>query len=217
MRSAAIALAVSLAVHAALALAFGACLVSLPGSSGTSAVLDLGSVELSFAEEDAPEAAPSQSAVSAAEAAPSPPPAPAAEPPPAVAQALSPVAPPAVEAVRLDEPVRPSPEMSAPTVVAPAVAPRQARVDAPPRPRREIRPDYPRGARQRGEQGDVTVELTVDAAGAVAAVRVVAPSGFSELDEAAVRAVRAARFTPARSDGAAVSSTARLTLNFRLK
>lgn len=96
-------------------------------------------------------------------------------------------------------------------------APRQARVDAPPRPKRTIRPDYPRGARQRGEQGDVALEVDVNEAGTVDDVRVVASSGFAELDAAAVSAVRKARFAPGRSGSAAVPSSVRLKLSFRLK
>ena len=101
--------------------------------------------------------------------------------------------------------------------VVPQEAPRQARIDAPPRPKKTIRPHYPDGARRRGEQGDVVLEIRVEEDGSVGDVKVVTPSGFGELDDAAVRAVRAARFTPARSGDAAVASTARLTLTFRLK
>ena len=97
------------------------------------------------------------------------------------------------------------------------VAPRQARLDAPPKPKRNIRPDYPRGARQRGEQGDVVLEICVNAEGKVDDVKVSVSSGFGELDEAAVKAARAAKFSPARSGHEAVASTARLKLQFKLK
>lgn len=96
-------------------------------------------------------------------------------------------------------------------------APRQARVDAPPRSKRTIRPDYPRGARLRGEQGDVVLEVDVNEAGTVDDVRVVASSGFAELDAAAVAAVRKARFVPGRSGASAVASSVGLKLSFRLK
>lgn len=96
-------------------------------------------------------------------------------------------------------------------------APRQARVDAPPRPKRTIRPDYPRGARQRGEQGDVALEVDVNEAGTVDDVRVVASSGFAELDAAAVAAVRKARFVPGRFGSKTVASSVGLKLLFRLK
>ena len=102
-------------------------------------------------------------------------------------------------------------------VSAPTVAPRQARLDAPPKPKRNIRPDYPKGARQRGEQGDVVLEIRVNVEGAVDDVRVAVSSGFAELDEAAVRAARAAKFSPARSGHDPVASTARLKLQFKLK
>ena len=100
---------------------------------------------------------------------------------------------------------------------APTAAPRQARLDAPPKPKRNIKPDYPKGARQRGEQGDVVLEIRVNAEGMVDEVKVATSSGFSELDEAAVRAARAAKFSPARSGHDPVASTARLKLSFKLR
>ena len=102
-------------------------------------------------------------------------------------------------------------------VNAPPVAPRQARLDAPPKPKRNIRPDYPKGARQRGEQGDVILEIRVNAEGTVDDVKVAVSSGFGELDEAAVKAARMAKFSPARSGHAPVASVARLKLSFKLK
>jgi len=98
-----------------------------------------------------------------------------------------------------------------------AAAPRQARIDAPPSPKRAIRPDYPKGARQRGEQGAVVLEIQVDAEGAVSEAKVVVSSGFAELDEAAVKAARMAKFRPAKSGNEFVASTARLKLDFKLK
>ena len=114
----------------------------------------------------------------------------------------------------------PPPEPQQPSAAAPAApAPSQARVaaDKPPAPRRRIKPEYPKGARQRGEEGDVTLELDVSANGMVDGVRVVASCGFAELEQAAIQAVKRARFTPARRGSANVPSTARLTLTFRLK
>ena len=100
---------------------------------------------------------------------------------------------------------------------APMVAPRQARLDAPPKPKRNIKPDYPKGARQRGEQGDVVLEIRVNAEGTVDDVKVATSSGFAELDEAAIHAAKAAKFSPARSGHDPVASTARLTLSFKLR
>lgn len=225
-RSAAIALVVSLAVHALLAVAIVG-LASRASGPEVLVDLDLSSVELSFAEEEAevtPASAPSASAPSV------PVPPPAAEPPPETPPDR--ILPPDPAAVRLREPEEPTATMDAPprppaerkppppTAAASAPsrpAPRQARVDAPPRPKRAIRPQYPQGARQRGEEGRVVLEIEVGADGACASVRVVASCGFAELDAAAVKAVRSARFTPARSGNTHVASTARLALDFRLR
>lgn len=225
------ALALSLAFHALLAGALAAVLGGA-GAPVTPAGLDLTSVDLSFAEED-DETAASQPVLASAPVEPVP------EAPPQESEPPAPEIPPArplePEALRLPDPQpeRPSvqtperpkpPETPVPKPVEPslaaapaaAVAPRQARVDAPPRPRRSIRPDYPKNARLRGEQGNVVLEFRVDATGAVESVSVVTSSGFPELDAAALRAVRQARLRPAESDGRPVASTARLTLSFRL-
>ena len=93
----------------------------------------------------------------------------------------------------------------------------QARVDAPPRPRRTIKPEYPKGARQRGEQGNVVLEIEIGADGVCVAARVAVSCGFAELDAAAVKAALAASFVPAKAGDSPVASSARLTLSFRLK
>lgn len=101
--------------------------------------------------------------------------------------------------------------------VAPTPAPQQARVDVPPKPKQTIKPKYPAEARQRGEEGDVLVEIDVTDRGGVTAVRVVRSSGYPALDAAAQKAARQAKFTPAKADGKSVPTTVRLPLTFRLK
>ena len=191
------------------------------------ATLDLSSVELSFAEqvEESAAVAPVPAAVAERR-----PPKPKVDEPPPEAKIEKPLPPDAGE-IRFPEPKedarlktedtkakdeRRETEDAKP-VSAPTVAPRQARLDAPPKPKRNIKPDYPKGARQRGEQGDVVLEIRVNAEGTVDGVKVAVSSGFAELDEAAIKAARAARFSPARSGHDAVASTARLKLQFKLK
>jgi len=217
----------SVAVHGLVAVGIVAYMKYAPGPT-TIATLDLSSVDLSFAEDEDETAAvsPTMPAMPEVE-----PPRPREEKPPEAERAVDPL-PPDPVAPKLAEPeperekmetpeLKPEPEKPKverpPAEPVPAVAPKQAKIDAPPKPRKTIRPDYPKGARQRGEQGDVVLEIRVNAAGIVDRVDIVSPSGFSELDEAAVRAARAARFTPAKSGGSAVASTARLTLTFKLK
>ena len=215
------ALACALAFHAAIV----ACAVGLGWLSTDAATLpelDLTSVDLSFSDTPDETAAPALPPPSPAVSAPTPPPPPAVEtpPPPPIldpAQPPSAVTPPSPPPPRhLDLPppdIEPPPHVEMPppqpqqpsVAIPPTPAPSQARVaaDRPPSPRRRIKPDYPKGARQRGEEGDVTLEL--------------ASCGFPELEQAAVQAVQRARFTPARRGSSAVPATARITLTFRLK
>jgi len=207
------ALVLSLLVHGLLFFGGGWVVDRLPVA--TPAQLDLSSVELSLSDEPVETAAPSLAVppVPSPDVPPPPPPQ-VAEPIP-LTQEDSDIPAPEAEPIEM-----PAPAVEAPPpapAVAPAPAPRQARIDAPPSPRRTIKPAYPEGARRRGEEGNVTLELSVNAAGGVDEVAVLVSSGFAELDAAAVKAARAARFTPAKSGGRAVSSRAHLTLEFRLK
>ena len=211
------AIVASVVAHGLVAVGIVAYMKYAPSPTAI-ATLDLSSVDLSFAEDEDETAAvsPTMPAMPEVE-----PPKPREEKPPEAERAEDPLPPdPAAPKLAEPEPERErmeTPEIPPPSPPAPAVAPKQAKIDAPPKPHKAIKPDYPKGARQRGEQGDVVLEIRVNAAGIVDRVDIVSPSGFSELDEAAVRAARAARFTPAKSGGSAVASTARLTLTFKLK
>ena len=65
---------------------------------------------------------------------------------------------------------------------------------------------YPAQALAERREGNVGLELDLDASGQVAEVRVVAPAGHG-LDEAAMDAARAFNFEPARRRGVPVAST----------
>ena len=225
-RSIFFALLLSLFFHGVIAVGLVAYLEYAPHPD-VLATLDLSSVELSFAEDVQETAAVAPVPAAAVERRP---PKPKVDEPPPEAKIEKPLPPDAGE-VRFPEPkedarlktkdVKAKDERreteDVKPVSAPTVAPRQARLDAPPKPKRNIRPDYPKGARQRGEQGDVVLEIRVNAEGAVDDVKVGVSSGFAELDEAAVRAAKAAKFSPARSGHDPVASTARLKLQFKLK
>ena len=210
------ALAVSVGIHAVFA-ALGAWWLARAQGPDTLAQLDLSALELSFAEQERTEAPavppppdmppPEESPETPASDLPRPPEMEPVSPP--EAEEIVPLEPPPPAAAKRP----PAPQPPAP----PAAAPRQAAVDAPPRPRRSIRPDYPRGARLRGEQGEVELELEVGADGRVAAARIVRSCGYAVLDDAALAAVRAARFIPAKSGNTSVPSVARLKLRFQLK
>ena len=235
------ALASACAFHAAL-VAGAACFGWFSPGDVTLPELDLTSVDLSFSETPDEAAAPMLPPPSPAIEKPIPPPPSVAEPPPPpiLDPAQPPVAvkppppPPVKPLVPPPPPIEPPPHVAeppseaepppqqqpqSPIEIPPTPAPSQARiaVDKPPAPRRHIKPDYPKGARERGEEGDVKLELDISAAGTVDDVRIVASCGFPELEQAAIQAAKRARFTPARRGSKNVPATASLTLTFRLR
>lgn len=79
-------------------------------------------------------------------------------------------------------------------------------------------PEYPPLSRSRGEEGTVTLRISVDDHGGVAHIEIVESSGFRRLDEAAVAGVRAWRFEPAtESGGAPIDSEVLWRVVFELK
>jgi protein TonB len=90
----------------------------------------------------------------------------------------------------------------------------------PPRPLAEAAgnrpPVYPERARQRREQGQVTVRVEVSADGTPLGVAVAVGSGYATLDEAALDAVRAWRFVPAMRGSLPVVAVAEVPIRFRL-
>jgi len=79
---------------------------------------------------------------------------------------------------------------------------------------KEVKPDYPAAALYAKVQGDVVLEVTIDAKGAVTKTRVV--QSIPLLDGAAEDAVKQWRFAPTVVNGKAVNVTMPLTVKFSL-
>ena len=204
----------SVAVHSALI----AALLVLFGHSPAhddGPVLELSAVEVSFSEreEATAEEIPQRENVSAVEPEPHEP----EETPAHGFRHETPLLVPPVGDVEIPLPPESREPMPAPTPVDTRPAPRQARIDAPPRPVKSLRPKYPAASRRRGEQGEVKLEIDVSGKGAVVDAKVAESSGYPALDKAAVEAVMSADFEPAKSDGRPVPSRAIISIHFRLK
>ena len=81
----------------------------------------------------------------------------------------------------------------------------------------QVRPSYPSSARRLGVEGTTMLKVHVDADGRVGDVVVEASAGHTDLDQAAVDAVRRWRFEPARRGAEAVAMWVRLPVEFRLR
>ena len=92
----------------------------------------------------------------------------------------------------------------------------ESTVDVPARLQSSVPVVYPEAARAAEIEADVLLELVVDSDGRVASARPLAAHALG-LTDAAVRAVRAYRFTPARRVGRPVRVRMRWTVAFRLQ
>lgn len=112
----------------------------------------------------------------------------------------------------------PAPQAGPAPAPAPAVAPpAPVTIKQLPRVLRVPRVAYPKRARDKRIQGTVKLRVTVGANGRVLRVKVLRGLGYG-LDRAAVRALRRARFEPAKaSNGRSVPYTIRYRYRFRLE
>ena len=120
-----------------------------------------------------------------------------------------------------------APAVVQPAVSTPAPAPVQtvtvregdvvdlASLDAPPRATRPITPMYPPIARQQKIAATVVVTALVNERGEVTDVKLLRGVNRFGIDEAALRAMRSARFTPPMKDGKRVKTWMPQTIEFR--
>lgn len=77
-------------------------------------------------------------------------------------------------------------------------------------------PQYPIQALRQGQQGEVILDVTINAAGEVVDVKIEKSSGYRILDRAAEEAARKWRFNPGVKDGKPVGGVVRIPVNFSL-
>lgn len=79
-----------------------------------------------------------------------------------------------------------------------------------------VKPEYPRLARRLGKEGKVALRLFIDTHGRLLNVEIVEKAGHG-FDEAAIEAVKASSFQPARLNGKPVDCKATLPISFKLQ
>ena len=83
--------------------------------------------------------------------------------------------------------------------------------------RKNPEPTYPLAARRRRQEGIVLLSVTVSSQGRAVRVELKQSSGVSVLDEAAIQAVRAWEFEPARVNSTPVDSEIEVPVRFKLQ
>ena len=79
------------------------------------------------------------------------------------------------------------------------------------------KPPYPSVSRRMGEEGEVQLRVSVDAAGNAQQIEIQRSSGFPRLDQAALETVKRWRFVPARQGNQPVSSWVIVPIQFSLR
>lgn len=85
------------------------------------------------------------------------------------------------------------------------------------KPRGAVQPEYPEIAQQNNWEGRVVVKAYINADGSVGEVQVAKSSGHSELDEAALAAVKRTKFEPAKRGDEVVAAWVRVPVTFALQ
>ncbi len=78
------------------------------------------------------------------------------------------------------------------------------------------KPEYPEYCRKRGQEGVVVLTIRISADATGNSIKIVKSSGYLRLDNAAVEALKRAKFVPARRMGTAVTTTKKVAFRFRL-
>jgi len=81
---------------------------------------------------------------------------------------------------------------------------------------KKVKPEYPRLARRLDREGKVVLKLFIDEHGGLVSVTIIEKAGYG-FDEAAIEAVKASVFQPAKSNGILVACTALLPIKFKLE
>lgn len=98
-------------------------------------------------------------------------------------------------------------------VVQPAVAPQRRE---PAQYAAMKKPDYPPEALRAGIEGKTVLRVLISASGAASRVEVYQSSGHPSLDAAALQSVQQFQFVPARMDGVAHASWAKIPIGFSI-
>ena len=233
MKSASVAFAASLALHAAAGVALVLLVRFSRPAEETAAGLAVSEVRITVHEREEKRSPSGDARTPSPESRKLPSPHPSREPPAATEWSASPVmaAPVYVSDVQVSEdaecfesPVRSqAPQSTQPQAEAAGVSTREdpakesAAAEVTAKPLGHIKPVYPRESRRHGEKGVTLLDVEVDAFGVVIGVKVHVSSGYQRLDASAVAAVKAARFEPAVSAGRTVKSKILLPVVFKLK
>jgi TonB family protein len=78
-------------------------------------------------------------------------------------------------------------------------------------------PPYPSMSRSLQEEGEILLEVEIDALGKVSNIKIEKSSGFKRLDSAALKAVKNWQFVAAKKNNQSIASKVQIPINFILE
>ncbi len=80
-----------------------------------------------------------------------------------------------------------------------------------------FKPSYPSSCKRQGHEGITVLEVTILSKGKCGNVRLIRSAGCESLDKAARKALKKAKFIPARRLGVPFTTTKKIAFNFKLE
>jgi TonB family protein len=80
-----------------------------------------------------------------------------------------------------------------------------------------FKPYYPSSCKRQGHEGTTVLELTILSKGKCGSIEIIKSAGCESLDKAAIKALKKAKYIPAKRLGVTCTTTKKLAFNFKLE
>ncbi len=80
-----------------------------------------------------------------------------------------------------------------------------------------FKPSYPSSCKRQGHEGTTVLEVTILSKGKRGNIEIIQSAGCDSLDKAAIKALKKAKYIPAKRLGIAITTTKKIAFNFKLE
>ena len=80
-----------------------------------------------------------------------------------------------------------------------------------------FKPSYPSSCKRLGHEGTIVLKVTILSKGKCDSIEIIKSAGCKSLDKAAIKALKKAKYIPAKRLGVLFTTTKKLAFNFKLE
>jgi protein TonB len=80
-----------------------------------------------------------------------------------------------------------------------------------------FKPSYPSRCKRQGHEGTTVLEVTILSKGKCGNIEIIKSAGCESLDKAAIKALKRAKYIPAKRLGVPFTTTKKIAFNFKLE